>query len=229
MGAPYSLDLRERVVAAVASGVSCRAAAARFDVSVSTAIRWTRRMKEVGSPAARPMGGKRPFLLASQADWVLTRLKQKPDLTLNALLMELRARGVTVSYYGVWHFVSRAGLSLKKSLHASEQDRADVVRRRRRWQQHQDKLNPKRLVFIDETWVKTNMTRTHGRCPKGERLVAKVPHGHWKTLTFVAALRCDGIAAPLCARWSDQRGQLPGLCHAVFAADATAWRRRHHG
>jgi transposase len=115
MGAPYSLDLRERVVAAVASGVSCRAAAARFDVSVSTAIRWTRRMKEVGSPAARPMGGKRPFLLASQAEWVLTRLKQKPDLTLNALLMELRARGVTVSYYGVWHFVSRAGLSFKKT------------------------------------------------------------------------------------------------------------------
>jgi transposase len=71
-----------------------------------------------------------------------------------------------------------------------------VVRRRMRWQKHQDKLDPKRLVFIDETWVKTNMTRTHGRCAVGERLVAKVPHGHWKTLTFVGALRCDGITAP---------------------------------
>src|ERR1700757_1500987 len=65
-----------------------------------------------------------------------------------------------------------------------------------RWQKHQDKLDPKRLVFIDETWVKTNMTRTHGRCALGERLVAKVPHGHWKTLTFIGALRCDGITAP---------------------------------
>jgi transposase len=56
MGAPYSLDLRERVVAAVAAGVSRRAAAVRFDVSISTAIRWTRRMTETGSPAALPMG-----------------------------------------------------------------------------------------------------------------------------------------------------------------------------
>ena len=115
MGAPYSLDLRERVVAAVASGVSRRSAAERFDVSVSTAIRWTRRKNETGSPAALPMGGRRPFTLANEADWVLARLKQKPDITLNALLVELRARGVTVSYYGVWHFVSRAGLSFKKA------------------------------------------------------------------------------------------------------------------
>ncbi len=71
-----------------------------------------------------------------------------------------------------------------------------MVRRRERWQKHQDKFDPKRLVFIDETWVKTNMTRTHGRCALGERLVAKVPHGHWKTLTFVGAPRCDGITAP---------------------------------
>jgi hypothetical protein len=51
-------------------------------------------------------------------------------------------------------------------------------------------------VFIDETWAKTNMTPIRGRCPVGQRLVAKVAHGHRKTLTFVAALRCDGIYAP---------------------------------
>ena len=51
-------------------------------------------------------------------------------------------------------------------------------------------------MFIDETWAKTNMTRRHGRCPRGARLVAKVPHGRWRTLTFLAALRCDRIAAP---------------------------------
>jgi transposase len=86
--------------------------------------------------------------------------------------------------------------ALKKSLHASEQDRPDVARRRTRWKQHQDKLDPARVVFIDETWAKTNMTRTHGRCARGVRLVAKVPHGHWQTLTFLAALRCDRIDAP---------------------------------
>ena len=85
---------------------------------------------------------------------------------------------------------------LKKSLHASEQDRPDVARRRARWKQHQGKLDPTRVVFIDETWAKTNMTRTHGRCARGARLVAKAPHGHWRTLTFLAALRCDRIDAP---------------------------------
>jgi len=52
------------------------------------------------------------------------------------------------------------------------------------------------LVFIDETWAKTNMTRSHGRAPRGQRLVAKAPHGRWHTLTFLAALRHDRITAP---------------------------------
>jgi transposase len=52
------------------------------------------------------------------------------------------------------------------------------------------------LVFIDETWAKTNMTRLHGRCQRGQRLVAKVPQGRWRTLTFLAALRCDRVDAP---------------------------------
>jgi hypothetical protein len=52
-------------------------------------------------------------------------------------------------------------------------------------------------LFIDETWAKTNMTRTHGRSPRGERLLAKVPHGRWRTLTFIAALRHDRITAPI--------------------------------
>jgi transposase len=85
---------------------------------------------------------------------------------------------------------------LKKSLRASEQDRVDVARRRGLWKQHQDKVAAGRLIFIDETWAKTNMTRLHGRCAKGKRLIGKVPHGHRKTLTFVAGLRCDGIIAP---------------------------------
>ena len=58
-------------------------------------------------------------------------------------------------------------------------------------------MNPAQLVFIDETWATTNMTRPRGRCPRGERLVAAVPHGHWKTSTFVAGLRTSGITAPL--------------------------------
>jgi transposase len=71
-----------------------------------------------------------------------------------------------------------------------------VARRRARWKIHQGKFDASRLVFIDETWAKTNMTRSHGRSPRGKRLVAKVPHGRWRTLTFLAALRHDRIDAP---------------------------------
>ena len=71
-----------------------------------------------------------------------------------------------------------------------------MARRRAQWKKYQGRLDPSRLVFIDETWAKTNMTRTHGRAPRGQRLVAKAPHGRWRTLTFLAALRHDRIAAP---------------------------------
>ena len=85
----------------------------------------------------------------------------------------------------------------KKVLIASERDRPDVAEQRGAWRITQLGLDPKRLVFLDETWVKTNMTRTRGRAPAGERLLAKVPHGHWKTTTFLAALRTTGLTAPL--------------------------------
>ena len=65
------------------------------------------------------------------------------------------------------------------------------------WKLHQRLLNSTRLLFIDETGTKTAMTRKRGRCRKGLRLIAHAPHGHWKTTTFVAALRCDAITAPL--------------------------------
>ena len=81
-------------------------------------------------------------------------------------------------------------------LHAAEQDRPDVARRRARWRRHQGRLDPKRLVFIDETWAKTNMARLRGWRRRGERLVEKAPHGRWRTLTFLAALRHDRIVAP---------------------------------
>ena len=71
-----------------------------------------------------------------------------------------------------------------------------MARRRTRWRAHQGRIKASRLVFIDETWIKTNMAPLRGWGPRGRRLRAYAPHGHWKTLTFIAALRCDGIDAP---------------------------------
>ena len=64
-----------------------------------------------------------------------------------------------------------------------------MKRHRVRWRKRQQRVDPSRLVFIDETWTKTNMTRLYGWAKRGSRLVDKVPHGHWKTSTFLAALR----------------------------------------
>src|SRR5947209_16780648 len=81
-------------------------------------------------------------------------------------------------------------------MRAAEQDRPDIVCKRARWKAHQDKIDTSRLVFIDETWIKTNMAPLRGWGPCGQRLMASVPFGHWKTMTFIAALRCDRLTAP---------------------------------
>ncbi len=78
----------------------------------------------------------------------------------------------------------------------AEQLRPKIARRREQWKKYQGRLDPKRLVFIDETWAKTNMAPLRGWAPRGARLHAKVPYGHWRTMTFLAALRCDRIDAP---------------------------------
>jgi len=196
MARPYSQDLRDRVVAAVTSGRTCRATAALFGISVASVVKWSQRWRDTGSAAAKPMGGRRPLRLTGEREWLLARIAEKPDLTLRAVMAELAERGTPASYGAVWRFFRHEGITLKKTLHASEQDRADIARRRNRWKTHQGQLDPQRWVFIDETWAKTNMTRRHGRCSRGTRLIAKVPQGRWRTLTFLAALRHDRITAP---------------------------------
>jgi transposase len=86
--------------------------------------------------------------------------------------------------------------ALKKSVAASERERPDVARRRAQWKRYQRRIACERLVFIDETWTKTNMAPLRGWGMRGQRLKASVPHRHWKTMTFIAALRHDRIVAP---------------------------------
>ena len=114
MPRPYSQDLRDRVVASVASGRSRRATAKIFGVSVATVVRWSQRFGTTGSSAALAMGGRRPHRLAGRRDWLLARIADKPDLTLRALLAELAADGVKVSHGALWAFFARKGITFKK-------------------------------------------------------------------------------------------------------------------
>lgn len=110
----YSLDLRERVVGAVASGQSCRAVAATFGVSVASVVKWSQRLRSTGSAAAFKVGGRRPFALVGERGWLLARIAAEPDLTLRAIAAELAERGIRVSYFAVWHFFEHEGISFKK-------------------------------------------------------------------------------------------------------------------
>jgi transposase len=114
MARPISTDLRERLVLAVErDGISARAAAARFDVSVSSAIKWVRRQRETGNVSPGKMGGHKPNILSgAHADWLIARTQS--DFTLRGLVVELAERGVRVDYVQVWRFVHARGLSFKK-------------------------------------------------------------------------------------------------------------------
>ena len=116
MAKPYSIDLRERVVAAVErGGLSRREAASRFGVGISTAIAWVRRFRERGSVAPGQMGGHKPKAIrGAHHAWLLERIREK-DFTLRGLVAELAARGLKVDYRAVWNFVHAEKLSFKKN------------------------------------------------------------------------------------------------------------------
>jgi len=116
MGKPYSVDLRERVVAAVEKGgLSRRRAAAQFGVGISTVIKWVQRFRETGSVAPGQMGGHKPKAIRGEHHaWLVERCRQR-DFTLRGLVAEPAERGLKVDYRSVWNFVHAEKLSFKKN------------------------------------------------------------------------------------------------------------------
>jgi transposase len=193
----YSSDLRERLIAAVTSGMSRCEAAEVFDVAISTAVKWMQRLRDTGSSAAKPCGGS-TSRLEQHTERILATVSEQPDATLKELLAALGKQRIRTSRSALARFLDRHEITRKKkTLHAAEQQREDVARARRKWIREQGLLDPAKLVFIDETSVNTSMVRLYGRAPCGVRLVDHVPFGHWETLTFVSALRHDGMVAPM--------------------------------
>lgn len=114
MGKPYSMDLRERVVAAVAGGMSRNRAAKQFGIGISTAINWVKRLGETGSVAPGKMGGHKPKAISGDHRlWLLQRIKSG-NFTIRGLVHELGERGLKVDYRSVWEFVHAEELSFKK-------------------------------------------------------------------------------------------------------------------
>lgn len=114
MAKPYSIDLRERVVAAVRSGRSCRDVADTFGVSVASVVKWGQRFRKSGSVAPGQMGGHRTPVLESERAWLVARISSEPDVTTRVLADELSDRGIEVDHTTVWRFLRGLDLSHKK-------------------------------------------------------------------------------------------------------------------
>ena len=115
MARPLSNDLRERVVAAVEAGESCRSVAGRFGVAVSSVVKWSQRYRASGSVGPGKMGGHRKRVLEPHRAFIAERIAQTPHLSLHRLKDELAVRGVKVSHDAVWRFLRREGLRFKKN------------------------------------------------------------------------------------------------------------------
>ena len=158
MPKPYSQDLRDRVIDAVKKGeMSRRAAARRYEISKSVAIKWLERVERHGSREPVGHGGHRASKLMPHLDFLEAARSEKSDITLQALCDRLLVRAWRRSR----HLDDEPLLSpdrdhaQKKTLVAREQDRPDISRHRKRWRAYQGLIDPRRLVFIDETWTKT--------------------------------------------------------------------------
>jgi len=115
MAKPYALDLHERVVAQAMAGATVRSAAKTFGVSESSVVKWSQRYRATASAAAKPIGGRRHFVLAGQRVWLLERIALDPSATPRRLPAELAERGTEASDVAVWDFARDEGLGFKKT------------------------------------------------------------------------------------------------------------------
>jgi transposase len=193
---PLSNDLRKRILDAVDNKEgSRRKLAARFKVNTSTITKLLRLRRETGSSEPRPhRGGVAPTLDGDALERPPCLVEETPDATLEAPRQKM---GVSGSRMIICRALQKLGLPLKKKTpHASERDTPEVQEARREFAEEVEPIEPKRLVFVDETGVTTAMTPAYGRARKGERVEATAP-ASWESVTVIAAMGLDGVRAPL--------------------------------
>jgi transposase len=193
---PLSNDLRQRILEAVDNKEgSRRKLAVRFKVNTSTITRLLQLRCRTGSFEPRPHGGGvEPTLDHDALERLRKLVEETPDATLGTLKQAL---GVSGGRMIICRALQKLGLPLKKkSPHAAERDAPGVQEERREFAEDIEPIEPKRLVFVDETGVTTAMTPAYGRAPRGERVEASAP-ASWESVTVIAAMGLGGVRAPL--------------------------------
>lgn len=188
------MDLRVRILAFYDAGEGTRQDIAdRYKVSLGVVKKLLSRRKQTGDISCwYTHCGRKPYFTEAFRKKIRKPLSKQPDLTLEQIR---EALNLECSLPAIHYVLKDMNLSLKKTLHASEQEREDVVKARAEWVAAQDLLDPHRLVFIDEAGAKTNMIRLYGRAEKGKRIVDFAPHGYWCTTTMICSVRLDGSIA----------------------------------
>jgi transposase len=213
---PLSADLRWRIVEAIDQREgSLREIADRFRVSLTCIVRLLRRRRETGSIEPKPHGGGR---LAALDEEHLQGLRElvcgQPDATLEELRQRL---GVDCSVAAISRALKKLGITRKKKvLHAQQRDTPEVQKKRRAFCRDVAKIDPQRLVFVDESGVNTAMTRTHGRAPAGERVHGAIP-GFWESVTLICGLRLSGVTAPLVFPGATDTPTFEGYVNEILA------------
>jgi transposase len=193
---PLSIDLRTRIVATVELGEhSLRELVELFAVDLSTIVRLLQLYRRTGSVEPKPHGGGAvPKLDAQAVARLLELVGEQPDAT----LLELRDRlGVDCGIMTIFRALKQNRITYKKkTYHADERDSSRVQEQRHAFQEKLAAVDPKHLVFVDETGATTAMGRTYGRALAGERVQASAP-GAWKNVTLISGLRTSGVVAPM--------------------------------
>lgn len=207
--AAYSQDLRDRVLNALERGDRPTDIAARFEVSRVWVYEVKNRLQKEGKRTPLPVGGYRRSRVAHLEPTLRSWLKEQADLTLVEMCERLAKQGVQIKSPALWHQLNKWGLSFKKTLHASEQEREDVQQARLEWREDQPRMDANRLAFLDETWAATSMTRT--RATRGAlRRIGSTrtleEHHFYRRLTTQHHHGADG------GRWPDGRRAICGLC-----------------
>src|SRR3954447_13971647 len=229
----YSIDLRERVLAACEAGEGSQARIAeRYRVGERTLSGWLKAAREEGRRAPKPLGRRPKARGRTGARAGAPAARRRPEAggrrgrdagrpgggaeRRDARRVRRPAggphRGPAQPLGPVPGAEGAGPCPQEKALKAAERDREDVAEARRAWRAELAGVDPARLVFIDETGIDTRMTRAYARAAKGQRAVGKVPWGRWERLTVLGALALDGIVA--------SRGVAAATGTAVFLAFA---------
>jgi transposase len=213
-----SQDLRQRVLDAVQRKEgSIRQIARRFVVSLSFVVRLLQLHRRTGSVEPKPPGGGRhPALGPDDLERLRELVRQQPDATLDELRQRL---GVACSTMAICRALRKLKLPRKKqALHAQERDTPKVKRKRRVFRKKVARIDPDRLVFVDETGANTAMTRTQGRGPKGQRVEGAVP-GPWETVTLIGGLRLSGVTAAMAFHGATDTGPFQEYVEEVLVPE----------